>query len=73
MQIDPPEIFAPQPSGIIQFEAVHLYRRPVDIRLLMDALNFAPANKKKWGAIFQGGCLKIAKDDYNLIERHSKH
>lgn len=61
------------PEKILQLRAIKKYDNPVDIRGLIDSLDFI-ASKKNWGSYFQGGCKRISKADFKKISsNHSEH
>jgi hypothetical protein len=51
----------------LQFSKVERLAHPRNIRNILPKLSFCPRNLSKWGAIFQGGCTLISKQDYNII------
>ena len=40
---------------------------PVRLKDILGRLSFKPSNEKKWGAVLQGGCRKIAAEDYSFL------
>lgn len=65
---DPETMREPAPFTL-NFSEVHLYLTPVPLRPLLPQLTFAPKNLRKWGGVLQGGCIRIAMEDYRLVNR----
>ena len=45
-----------------------VWKEPADMKKLIDKLSFIK-NKRHWGVYLQGGVVKIARMDYNLITK----
>lgn len=55
-------------DNFVQIKNFEVWKKPVDMRALIDKLSFIK-NKQHWGVYLQGGIVKTAGIDYNLIVR----
>lgn len=55
-------------DNFVKIKNFEVWKKPVDMRALIDKLSFIK-NKQHWGVYLQGGIVKIAGTDYNLIMR----
>lgn len=67
LSIDPSDIVNDVPATVLKLSDIIEFPQPVSMRALLDVLRFIPSNKKKWGAVLQGGCLKISDGDFETI------
>ena len=57
--------------SFVKINRFRIWSNPIDIRELFNDLSFIK-NKKHWSAYFQGGIVKISKEDYNRILRKAE-
>lgn len=56
------------PTSILKLNPAHIFKNPVSIYELKHRLSFIKnPDSPKWGSCMQGGCIRITKNDYNII------
>ena len=53
--------------SILEFKDIERLDAPVDFKVALETLSFAPKNMKKWGVVVLGGCRYISDEDYKKI------
>lgn len=53
-------------DSFAEIKNIEVWKKPVDMNALIDRLSFIK-NKKHWGVYLQGGVVRIAEKDYNMI------
>jgi hypothetical protein len=55
-------------SHVVHFRSVEILRKPLPIVPLLARLSFVPANLQKWGAVLQGGCIRVSEADFCWLQ-----
>ncbi len=65
--VDSLDVLTGNPERVLPFSDINRFEMPVNIKAVLNYLEFTPKNTKHWGVSLQGGCKKISDYDFNWI------
>jgi hypothetical protein len=65
--VDHEDILTSIPEKKLKLTNIDIFKRPINIKKLLDELSFVPENKRCWGTSLQGGCKQLSRIDFNLM------
>jgi hypothetical protein len=68
VRLDPPDVEGEYADRSLLLKDIR-HQEPVDVRSLLDELDFVPKNRSKWGVALMGGCREVSKADYERLRK----